>query len=415
MGRFWRQVVAGMARVPRNDFRGTQAEDRGWPMTESSGHHGLMHDFLSGLARREAPEREYRRDQSRRTRSNKPIDPANLARPTSSLGDLAVDLGAANTVVYEKGQGIVLNEPTVIARSTRTGEVIAAGDQAWQLTGRLPTDIVVERPLRHGLTADLKLTETTLRLVLSRLGRGRFANARLVLCVPSAMAEPQRRALREAVRQAGASSQHLIEQPLAAAIGSGLSLREPTGHMVVHLGAHATEAALISSGDAVATSTVEVGGFDLDTAIQAYIRTEYRLAVSERTAEEIKFAVGSAWPTQEPLKTEVQGRDLATGLHKAVILAPSEVRAAMDDVLREMIETIKICVSHAPPKLAADALAQGVLLVGGGALLSGLDLRIADAMDAEVRIAEYPLECAALGAGQYLEVNAASRSAAFKL
>lgn len=317
--------------------------------------------------------------------------------------DLAIDLGTANTLVYERGKGIVLNEPTVIALNRRTHEVLAMGHDAWQMMGRTPSDIVAERPLRHGAITDFEVTQRMLRLLLSRVRHGRFGRPRLVLCVPTAITEVERRAVREAARRAGASETFLIEQPMAAAIGCGLPITEPTASLVVDVGGGTTETALISLGDIVAVDAVRVGSFDFDAAIQAYVRREYRIAVGERTAEEIKLAIGSAWPLREDLKAEVRGRDLATGLAKTVILTPAELRAASEDVVREIVESVKVCLGNAPPELANDVIGEGLHLVGGGGMLPGLDQRIANDIDVPVQLVDNPLECVVLGAGQCLE------------
>jgi len=317
--------------------------------------------------------------------------------------DLAIDLGTANTLVYERGRGIVLNEPTVIALNRRTHEVLAMGHDAWQMMGRTPSDIVAERPLRHGAITDFEVTQRMLRLLLSRVRHGRFGRPRVVLCVPTAITEVERRAVREAARRAGANETFLIEQPMAAAIGCGLPITEPTASLVVDVGGGTTETALISLGDIVAVDAVRVGSFDLDAAIQSYVRREYRIAVGDRTAEEIKLAIGSAWPLQEDLKAEVRGRDLATGLAKTVILTPSELRAATEDVVREIVESVKVCLGNAPPELANDVIGEGIHLVGGGGMLPGLDQRIANDIDVPVQLVENPLECVVLGAGQCLE------------
>jgi len=321
--------------------------------------------------------------------------------------DLAIDLGTANTLVYERGRGIVLNEPTVIALNRHTHEVLAMGHDAWQMMGRTPSDIVAERPLRHGAITDFEVTQRMLRLLLSRVRHGRFGRPRVVLCVPTAITEVERRAVREAARRAGANETFLIEQPMAAAIGCGLPITEPTASLVVDVGGGTTETALISLGDIVAVDAVRVGSFDLDAAIQAYVRREYRIAVGERTAEEIKLAIGSAWPLHEDLKAEVRGRDLATGLAKTVILTPSELRAATEDVVREIVESVKVCLGNAPPELANDVIGEGLHLVGGGGMLPGLDQRIANDIDVPVQLVDNPLECVVLGAGQCLESPAA--------
>jgi rod shape-determining protein MreB and related proteins len=317
--------------------------------------------------------------------------------------DLAIDLGTANTLVYEKGRGVVLNEPTVIALDRRSRDVLAVGHDAWQMMGRTPGDIVVERPLRHGAITDFEVTQRMFRLLLARARRRGFGRPRTVLCVPSAITEVERRAVAEAARRAGAGDAYLIEQPMAAAIGCGLPIEQATANLVIDVGGGTTETALISLGGIVASHAVRVGGFDIDAAIQMYVRQEYRIVLGERTAEEIKLAIGSAWPMDDEVKAEVRGRDLKTGLAKTVILTTEETRHATRGVVREIVETVKGCLGKAPAELAHDVIEQGMYLVGGGALLPGLDQRLAHEIDVDVRIAEYPLECVVRGAGRCLE------------
>jgi rod shape-determining protein MreB len=245
--------------------------------------------------------------------------------------DLAIDLGTANTLVYERNRGIVLNEPSVIALNSRTGDVLAMGTEAWQMIGRTPGYIVAVRPLRGGAITDFDITQRMIRLLLQRVGVNRFNRPRVVICVPSAITEVERRAVTEAARRAGAADAQLIEQPMAAAIGAGLPINEPVGNMVIDVGGGTSETALISLGGIVALQAVRVGSFDIDAAIQTYVRREYGIAVGERTAEEIKVAIGSAYPTLDEFKAEVRGRDLMSGLPKTVILSPEETREAIDE------------------------------------------------------------------------------------
>jgi rod shape-determining protein MreB and related proteins len=325
--------------------------------------------------------------------------------------DLAIDLGTANTLVYARGRGIVLNEPTVIALNTRTREVLAMGHDAWQMIGRTPSDIVAERPLRHGAITDFDVTQRMIRLLLHRVRVGRFNRPRVVVCVPSAITEVERRAVAEAARRAGATDAFLIDQPMAAAIGSGLPIHEPVANLVIDVGGGTTETALISLGGVVGLDAVRVGSFDFDAAIQAYVRREYGIAVGERTAEEIKVAIGSAWPVRDELKAEVRGRDLASGLPKTVILTPAEIREALDDVIVEIVESVITCLGSAPPELAHDLITQGMYLVGGGGMLAGLDQRIAHATEIDVHLVENALESVVLGAGRCIEDPAALRVA----
>ncbi len=317
--------------------------------------------------------------------------------------DLAIDLGTANTLVYARGKHIVLNEPSVIALNSKTGEVLAMGQEAWQMIGRTPGYIVAVRPLRQGAITDFEITQRMIRLLLQRAGVSRFNRPRVVICVPSAITEVERRAVIEAARRAGAADAQLLEQPMAAAIGAGLSIHEPIGNMVVDVGGGTTESALISLGGIVALQAVRVGSFDIDAAIQTFIRREYGIAVGERTAEEIKVAIGSAWPVQDDVKAEVRGRELMSGLPKTVILSPEEVRQAIDEPVSAMVESVIACLGQAPPELAQDLIVRGMHLVGGGGMLHGLANRIAEETEIPVHLVDAPLECVVLGAGRVIE------------
>jgi rod shape-determining protein MreB and related proteins len=297
----------------------------------------------------------------------------------------------------------VLNEPTVIALNSRTQDVLAMGQEAWQMIGRTPGYIVAVRPLRQGAITDFDVTQRMIRLLLQRAGVSRFNRPRVLICVPSAITEVERRAVEEAARVAGANGAYLIEQPMAAAIGAGLPIHEPLGNMVVDIGGGTSETAVISMGGVVAIEAIRVGGFDIDNSIQSYVRREYGIAIGERTAEEIKVAIGSAWDTNDEVKAEVRGRDLMTGLPKTVILSPAEVRAAIEEQTGAIVDSVVKCLGQAPPELAQDLLAQGINLVGGGGLLSGLDRRLAEETGLPVRRVDAPLECVVLGAGKCLE------------
>ncbi len=305
--------------------------------------------------------------------------------------------------MYERGRGIVLNEPTVIALNSRTGDVLAMGHEAWQMIGRTPGYIVAVRPLRGGAITDFEITQRMIRLLLQRVGVSRFNRPRVVICVPSAITEVERRAVTEAARRAGATDAQLIEQPMAAAIGAALPINEPIGSMVIDVGGGTSETALISLGGVVALQAVRVGSFDIDAAIQTYVRREYGIAVGERTAEEIKVAIGSAWPTVDEFKAEVRGRDLMSGLPKTVILSPEEVRRAIDEVVGAVVDSVVTCLGQAPPELAQDLIVRGMHLVGGGGMLRGLDLRVAAETEIPVHLVDAPLECVVLGAGRVIE------------
>ncbi|MGI8755636.1 MAG: rod shape-determining protein [Acidimicrobiales bacterium] len=317
--------------------------------------------------------------------------------------DLAIDLGTANTLVYAKGQGIVLNEPSVIALNQQTGDVLAMGQEAWQMIGRTPSYIVAVRPLRQGAITDFDVTQRMIRLLLQRAGVSKFNRPRVVICVPSAITEVERRAVTEAARRAGAADAQLIEQPMAGALGAHLSVNEPVANMVVDVGGGTSETALISLGGVVALEAVRVGSFDIDAAIQTFIRREYGIAVGERTAEEIKVAIGSAWPVQEEVKAEVRGRDLMSGLPKTVILSPEEVREAIAEPVAAIVTSVVACLGSAPPELAHDLIVRGMHLVGGGGMLKGLAQRLAEETEIPVTLVDAPLECVVLGAGRCIE------------
>jgi rod shape-determining protein MreB len=317
--------------------------------------------------------------------------------------DLAIDLGTANTLVYARDRGIVLNEPTVIALNEKTQAVLAMGHDAWQMIGRTPGYIVAVRPLRKGAITDFDITQRMIRLLLKRAGVTRFNRPRVLICVPSAITEVERRAVEEAARRAGAADPYLIHQPMAAAIGAGLPIHEPLGNMVVDVGGGTTETAVISLGGIVALQAIRVGSFDIDAAIQTYVRRDYGMAIGERTAEEIKLAIGSAFPVDDSVKAEVRGRDLMTGLPKTVILSPDEVRAAIDEQVSAIVDSVVQCLGQAPPELAQDLIAQGIHLVGGGGMLRGLDRRLEEETAIPVHLVDAPLECVVLGAGRCLE------------
>ena len=297
----------------------------------------------------------------------------------------------------------MLNEPSVIALNRQTGEVLATGREAWQMIGRTPGYIVAVRPLRKGAITDFDITERMIRLLLQRAGVTRFNRPRVVICVPSAITEVERRAVTEAARRAGAADAQLLEQPMAAAIGAGLPIHEPLGNMVIDIGGGTTETAVISLGGVVAIEAIRVGSFDIDAAIQTYVRREYGIAIGERTAEEIKVAIGSAAPTPGEMHAEVRGRDLMSGLPKTVVLSPEEVRDAIDEVVSAIVASVVRCLSKAPAELAQDFLHRGISLVGGGALLRGLDIRLARETEVPVHLVDAPLECVVLGAGQCIE------------
>lgn len=277
------------------------------------------------------------------------------------------------------------------------------GHEAWQMIGRTPSYIVAVRPLRKGAITDFEVTQRMIRLLLQRVGVSRLNRPRVVICVPSAITAVERRAVTEAARRAGAADARLIEQPVAAAIGADLPINEPIGNMVVDIGGGTTESALISLGGVVALEAVRVGSFDIDNAIQGYVRREYGIAVGERTAEEIKIVLGSAYPTAGEVSAEVRGRELMSGLPKTVVLTPAEVRVAIEEPVSAMVDSVVSCLAQAPPELAQDLIVQGVNLVGGGGMLKGMDLRLTAESDVPVRRVNSPLESVVLGAGKVIE------------
>jgi rod shape-determining protein MreB and related proteins len=316
---------------------------------------------------------------------------------------MAIDLGTANTVVYVRGRGIVLSEPSVVAIDQRTGEVHAVGADAQRMIGRTPATISADRPLRHGVIADFEVTEAMLRQFVDKVLQSRFSRPRLVMCAPSGVTDVERRAVEEASLSAGAREVHLIEESLAAAIGAGLPIAEPVGRMVVDVGGGTSEVAVISLGGIVVSRSLRVGGYDLDDAITNYIRLEHRMAIGSQSAEAIKLAVGSAAPLEEEISTRIRGRDLLSGLPRELELESEEVRRAVDAPLTDIMAAVHDTLEETPPELAADITRQGILLAGGGSLLRGFLDRVHRETGMPVRMAESPLTCVAEGAGMSLE------------
>jgi rod shape-determining protein MreB and related proteins len=323
----------------------------------------------------------------------------------TSIGtrDIAVDLGTANTLVYLRGQGIVLSEPSVVASDSRDGTIHAVGEEAKRMIGRTPATISATRPLRHGVIADFETTEQMLRYFIRRPGHSRFARPRLAMCAPSGITDVEQRALQEASRAAGAREVQLIEEPIAAAVGAGLPIEEPSGHMIVDVGGGTSEVAVLSLGEIAESVAVRVGGYDLDEAISNHVKREHRLAVGAQTAEDLKIELGSAWPLDEERRAEVRGRDLVTGLPKTVTLTAEEVRGALEETLRVIVAAVRETLERTPPELAGDVVERGITLTGGGALLEGFDRRLAEETLMPIHMADSPLASVALGAGKALE------------
>src|SRR6186713_2135199 len=318
--------------------------------------------------------------------------------------DMAVDLGTANTLIYVRGRGIVLNEPSVVAVNVRDGRPLAVGVEAKRMIGRTPAHIQAIRPLKDGVIADFEICEKMLRYFIHKVHRSRFVKPRMVICVPSGITGVEQRAVQEAAEYAGARKPaYIIEEPMAAAIGAGLPVQEPTGNMIVDIGGGTTEVAVISLGGIVGSQSVRVGGDELDEAIVQFIKKEYSLAVGDRTAEEVKIALGSAWPLEEELHAEIRGRDLVTGLPKTIVTTTEEIREAMDEPVSAICDAVKVTLDKTPPELAADIMEQGIVLAGGGALLHGLSHRLEHETGMPTVIADNPLHCVAIGSGQALE------------
>ena len=315
---------------------------------------------------------------------------------------MAIDLGTANTLVYVGGRGIVVSEPSVVASDVNTGEVHAVGAEAERMIGRTPATISAMRPLRHGVIADFEVTEEMLRYFIRRVLDRRGAHPRLIVCAPSGVTEVEKRAVEEASLAAGARRVHLIEEPIAAAIGAGLAIEEPVGRMVVDVGGGTSEMAVISLGGIVISRSVRVGGYEMDEAIAHYLRSVHQLAIGSRTAETIKLAIGSASPLAQEETSEVRGRHLITGLPTGVQLRSEEVRAAIMSPVAEIIQAIKDTLEQTPPELAGDIAREGILLAGGGTLLRGLPELVAAETGMPVYLAESPLTCVAYGSGQAL-------------
>ncbi len=317
--------------------------------------------------------------------------------------DMAVDLGTANTLVYVRGRGIVLSEPSVVAIDHRTGEVLAVGVEAKRMLGRTPGSITAIRPLKDGVIADFDVTEEMLRHFIQKVHQNRWAHPRVVVCVPSGVTGVEKRAVEEATLSAGARQAYLIDEPMAAAIGAGLPVSEPTGNMIVDIGGGTTEVAVISLGGIVVSQSIRIGGDELDEAIVKYVQREYKLLIGAQTAEEVKLEIGSAAPMPEEQSCEIRGRDLVTGLPKTVILTSQEVRQALEEPLGQIVDAIKSTLDKTPPELASDIMDRGIMLAGGGALLHRLDERIRQETEMPVHVAESPLTCVAVGSGRSLE------------
>jgi rod shape-determining protein MreB and related proteins len=321
----------------------------------------------------------------------------------SGSRDIAIDLGTANTLVYERGRGIAVSEPSVVAIDSQTGAVHAVGDEARRMIGRTPATISAIRPLRHGVIADFEITERMLRYFIGRVHLRRLARARVVMCVPSGVTDVEERAVEEACIAARARQVHLIEEPIAAAIGAELPIAEPRGSMIVDVGGGTSEVAVIALGGIVVSESLRTGGYDLDDAIASHLKEVHTMAIGPQTAEGLKLEIGSAVALESELEGEVRGRDLVSGLPKTVGLSSAEIRAACAGPLRAIVDTVKATLEQTPPELASDVAERGIVLAGGGAMLRGFDALLSDETELPVHVTDSPLECVAIGAGHALD------------
>ncbi len=329
--------------------------------------------------------------------------------------DLAVDLGTANTLIYARGQGVVLNEPSVVAINVRDGKPLAFGLEAKRMMGRTPGHIQAIRPLKDGVIADFEVCEKMLRYFIQQVHRSRFNKPRMVICVPSGITPVERRAVRDAAEFAGARKPaFIIEEPMAAAIGAGLAVQDPAGTMVVDIGGGTTEVAVISLGGIVVSQSARVAGDEMDEAIMAFIKKEYSVALGEQTCEEVKIAMGSAWPLEEELMAEIRGRDLVSGLPKTISVSSEEIRMALEEPVQSIVDAVKATLDKTPPELAADIMEQGITVTGGGALLRGISQRLLHETGMPIHIAHNPLDSVVVGSGMALDnIDALSKAGLF--
>jgi rod shape-determining protein MreB len=318
--------------------------------------------------------------------------------------DMAVDLGTANTLVYVRGRGVLLNEPSVVALNSQTHEILAVGHEAKRMLGRTPDSITAIRPMRDGVIADFESTEQMLRLFIQQVHRRRyFAKPRLVVCVPSGITSVEQRAVKEAGYEAGARRVYIVEEPMAAAIGAGLPVHEATGNMVVDVGGGTTEVAVISLGGIVTSLSIRTAGDDFDHAIVSWFKKEHSLLLGERTAEQIKVELGSGFPRANEPEADIRGRDMVSGMPRTVVVTSAEIRRALEEPLNAVVDAVRTTLDKTPPELAGDIMDRGLVLTGGGALLSGLDERLRHETGMPVHVADDPLHSVAMGAGKCVE------------
>lgn len=319
--------------------------------------------------------------------------------------DLAIDLGTANTLVNVRGEGIVLREPSVVALNSQTKEVQAVGMEAKQMLGRAPGSIIAIRPMKDGVIAHFEVTEKMIRHFIRKVHNNRktLVRPRVVIAVPSGITQVEKRAVRDSAESAGAREVFLIEEPMAAAIGVDLPVQEPTGNMIIDIGGGTTEVAIISMSGIVYSKSIRIAGDEMDEAIVNYIKRKYNLLIGERTAEEVKINIGSAYPMEKRETMEVRGRDLVAGIPKTLVVSDEEIREAFTETLGTIVESVKIALERTPPELAADIVDKGVVVAGGGSLIKGLDILLKEATGLPITLAEDPLSAVALGAGKVLE------------
>ena len=324
--------------------------------------------------------------------------------------DIGIDLGTASVLVYVKGKGVVLKEPSVVAYDRETNEVKAIGEEARLMLGRTPGNIISVRPLRHGVISDYTITEKMIKyFILKALGRRTFKKPRICICVPSGVTEVEKKAVEEATFAAGAREVHLIEEPVAAAIGAGIDISKACGNMIVDVGGGTSDIAVISLGGTVVNTSIKIAGDDFDEAIVRYMRKKHNLLIGDRTAEEIKIKIGTTYPLAEIEKLEVKGRNLVTGLPKTVLVTSSETEEALKEISGQIVEAVISVLEQTPPELSADVLDRGILLTGGGSMLRGLEELIEEKTGIHTITAEDPLKVVAVGTGQYAEYIGGSR------
>ena len=326
------------------------------------------------------------------------------SNPLALGRDIAIDLGTANTLIYVRGQGVVLNEPSVVALDVSDGKPVAVGHEAKRMMGRTPGHIRAVRPLKDGVIADFDVCEKMLRYFIQKVHSSRWSKPRMLICVPSGITGVEQRAVQDAAEYAGARKPvHISEEPMAAAIGADLAVHEPSGNMIVDIGGGTTEVAVISLGGIVTAQSLRIAGDELDEALLAYLKKEFSLAVGERTAEEIKIQMGSAWPFEEEMTADIRGRDLISGLPRTISLSTDQVREAIAEPVAAIVDAVRTTLDKTPPELAADIMHQGITITGGGALLAGIDRRLAHETGMPINIANEPLYSVVIGSGRALE------------